>query len=159
MEFRSLAVSNLRTDRWMTDTVRAAALTDTAAAMIDRPPSRSRLPQRRLPPTQEPRPRPGPSQHGRLRMTPELVKFHLATTDQFSVAVDSQTCRSDEPPDVTNVEVSAPATSSATRRRTSYPGDSSQPLRSRANKFPKLPCQPCRCDDSSCDGRPMAGQH
>src|SRR5687767_6971785 len=73
----------------MTDTVRAAALTDTAAAMIDRPPSRSRLPQRRLPPTQEPRPRPGPSQHGRLRMTPELVKFHLATTDQFSVAVDT----------------------------------------------------------------------
>jgi hypothetical protein len=31
-----------------------------------------------------------PAGHGRLRMNPELVKFHLPTTDQFSVAVDTE---------------------------------------------------------------------
>jgi hypothetical protein len=62
-----------------------------------RPPRRSRLPPRRLLPAQEPRPRPGPSRHGRLRMNPELVKFHLPVTDQFSVAVDRPGCSRRKP--------------------------------------------------------------
>jgi IstB-like ATP binding protein len=71
-----------------------------AAAMIDRrPPRRSRRPQRRLLPIEEPRPRPGPHRTRRYRMNPELVNFHLPTTDQFSVAVDIGVCGRDPVPE------------------------------------------------------------